>query len=681
MKPIRLQAFQGAVPRRTRRQIGDIQAQSVSNFRLTSGRLDPLYAPKSLLATVPAGDLKSIYRLYDSAGTSYWMAWLNDVDLVRGPVAGDTSFRFYFSSSAFEPRVSNLAMATAAAAPYPNTWFVLGVFAPTTKPTATPTGGSGTLETRTYCYTFVTPWGEESAPSPAATLVSGYPSATWSLTCPDVAPANTYAVSAVSWSGGVLTFTAGSTFGLRAGEYVTLSGLAPASLNVSMKVLAVTDATHFTVSLAANPGTITDGVGTATRDAPHNTAGMTKRLYRSVTTATDTQFYFTKEVPVATTAITDDVGAAIGEPLPTTGWAMPPTDLQGMKMLPCGSIVGFRGNGNEICFSEPLSPYAWPASYRITTDYPLVGLGVFGTSFVACTTGTPYLVTGTAPEVMSSTKVDQQWPCLAKRSIVEMGYGITWATAFGLAHIGLDGTDLITEAFYTEREWRAINPASLISAYYSGRYYGAYQVDSQTYGILILDGKNAEAVVTFAELKPSAMWTDPATGRMYLAMDGDIKEWDADVSSRLSGQWWSKEFVAATPFNMGAARVEGGFFGTAAEEAAYAALVDTQHSANAAVIGDLSYGAGSVDGSGCNAYGFNDSEVVPDSLVGDGALRAITFELYADGELKFSKSVSSDTTFRLPAGVKYDNFSVRVLGNVPIDAVVIGETATSLAEA
>ena len=679
MKPIRLQAFQGAVPRRTRRQLGDIQAQAISNFRMTSGRLDPLYSPKSLQATVPAGDLKSLYRLYDSAGASYWLAWLDDTDVVRGPVAGDSSFRFYYSSEAFEPRASNLAMATSAAAPYPNTWFVLGVFAPTTKPTAAPTGGSGTLETRTYCYTFVTPWGEESAPSPAATLVSGYPNATWAITCPDVAPANTYTVTAVAWVGGVLTFTVTSTFGLRAGERVTPAGLAPAVLNTSMKVLAVTDATHFTVAMAANPGTITDGAGTVTRDAPHNTAGMTKRLYRSVTTAADTQFYFAKEVAVATTAITDDVGAAIGEPLPTTGWAMPPTDLQGMKMLPCGSIVGFRGN--EICFSEPLSPCAWPTSYRITTDYPLVGLGVFGTSFVACTTGTPYLITGLAPESMSPTKVDQQWPCLSKRSIVEMGYGTTWATAFGLAHIGLDGTDLITEAFYTEREWRAINPASLISAYYSGRYYGAYQVDSQTYGILVLDGKNAEAVVSFAQLKPTALWTDPATGRLYLAMDGDIKEWDADQSTRLSGAWWSKEFVAATPFNMGAARVEGEFFGTATEEAAYAALVEAQHDANDLVIAVTTAGAGSINGSGCNAYGFNDSEVVPDSLVGDGALRAVTFELYASGELVFSKTVSRDATFRLPAGKKYDNFSVRLIGNVPIDAVVIGETAVALAEA
>ena len=59
---------------------------------------------------------------------------------------------------------------------------LLGVPAPTTAPGASSSGGSGTLESRTYIYTWETAYGEEGPPSNPSTTVSGYPNGTWSIT-------------------------------------------------------------------------------------------------------------------------------------------------------------------------------------------------------------------------------------------------------------------------------------------------------------------------------------------------------------------------------------------------------------------------------------------------------------------------------------------------------------------
>jgi hypothetical protein len=50
--------------------------------------------------------------------------------------------------------------------PYPSGCYVLGVTPPVAAPTVTPSGGVGSTVTRVYVYTFVTPWGVDSAPSP-----------------------------------------------------------------------------------------------------------------------------------------------------------------------------------------------------------------------------------------------------------------------------------------------------------------------------------------------------------------------------------------------------------------------------------------------------------------------------------------------------------------------------------
>jgi hypothetical protein len=666
----RISVFGGEAPKVTPRLLGEAQAQAAVNLRLTSGRIDPVYYPLEVSAVLRSGAIKSIYRMYDSGGQDYWLNWTSDVDVAKGPIAGDTSFRIYFTSDAFEPRVTNLPLAISSA-PYPTAWYVLGVTPPTSAPTCTPSGGSGAQEARSWVYTFVTQWGEESAPSPASAVTTTFVNAAWDLTLPDVAPPNTYTISAASWSGGALTLTVGSTFGLRAGEYVTLSGLAPAALNASWRVASVPGTTSFTIAMG-NPGTITDAVGTATRDAPHNTTSMMKRLYRAVTAAGTTQYYFIKEVSVATTSVADDVGSNIGEPLETSEWSMPPVGLQNIRTLPGGAMVGFTGN--RVCFSEPLAPYAWPESYQLITEHDIVGVGVFGTSVIVVTRGFPYIATGVDPAAMSMSKVDQHWPGLSKRGIVSIIGGVVWPTTLGLAMVSDSGAQIVTGPFYSKLEWERLNPASFIGAVIDDRYYAGYSVDDQNFGIFIYDGRG---LLTYrASLLLTGTYTDASTGNLYVIHDNVIKLWDADEYSRLPFEWWSREFVVSTPVSLGAARVEGEFDISLAELTAFNAAAAAQLSLNEGYI--TAGTTGSMNGNSLNAFSMNGSEVIPAYLLGDGSVRGVTFMLYVNSEFYASQTVYASRTFRLPAGQKYDRFSIRLLGNVPVDAVLVGDTTDAL---
>jgi hypothetical protein len=484
-----------------------------------------------------------------------------------------------------------------------------------------------------------------------------------------VAPANSYTVSAAAWAGGILTLTVANTFGLRAGEYITLSGFVPTTINASFKVDSVVVNTSIKIAIA-DPGTITDGVGTATRDAPHNTTNMVKRIYRAVTTTANADYYFVREIPVATTSTTDNAGANIGAPIQTSTWFMPPAGLQGITSHPSGAMVGFVGN--QVCMSVPSAPYAWPIANQSTVNYPVVNVGVFDNTVVVGTQGTPYVMQGTDPSTMYATQVGENWPCLSKRSLVDFGFGVAYAAPQGVVMVSGSGPQILTNDFYTAIEWAAVVPTTVIAAAYDGRYYARYTKSSGAGGMMVLDLRNPIGV-THLDIDPSEIWSDPVTSKLYVTVGSDIQEWDADLSLRMTATWQSKEYLMATPLSLGVAKVEADFAGSSAEEVAIIAANAATQASNAALIAANGTG-GSVGGASLGAYSWGGSAV---RAVNNPSTQ-ITFELYANGSLYYSTPVGHSNVFRLPSGEKYYRWSVRVITPVAIKSILLAETSIGL---
>ena len=269
MSAFRIAGFSGLVPRLAKQLLAPSQAQVATNCRLTSGDLRPRDGLLPIYVPVIERDIVSMFRM-EKEGNGKWLAWDKDVDVARSPVAGNASRRFYYTGDG-EPRVSDYDTATAGAGPYPSGCYVLGVTPPKTAPAVLPSsksgesgesGASGTTgmtTTRSYVYTFVTQWGEESKPSPPSSVITGSDGDTWMLSAMDDAPPNSGILTDTARdtpAAGQVEVTLDTVFGLRAGEEIRFASVAGMTdLNASFRILRVDAATRkIAVALATRQG-------------------------------------------------------------------------------------------------------------------------------------------------------------------------------------------------------------------------------------------------------------------------------------------------------------------------------------------------------------------------------------------------------------------------------------------
>jgi len=204
------------------------------------------------------------------------------------------------------------------------------------------------------------------------------------------------------------------------------------------------------------------------------------RIYRTVTSQAGVGTYFlVAEVPVAQGVYVDqseDDVVALNSQLLSLYWFPPPEDLQAIVDFPNGVAVGFREN--EVWFSEAYRPHAWPPGYVLTTEFPIVGIGVAGQSIVVCTKGTPYLVSGVNPASMSITKINLTEPCIHRGSIVATDTAVLYVSENGLIQISQSGAGLnVTEGWITREQWKKYVPQGDVRAIKLATAYFAFGSD------------------------------------------------------------------------------------------------------------------------------------------------------------------------------------------------------------
>jgi hypothetical protein len=209
--------------------------------------------------------------------------------------------------------------------------------------------------------------------------------------------------------------------------------------------------------------------------APTGNYNITKiHLYRTATAANGTTQYqlVTDNIALGVGSYVDKVlQSSLGEVIPSTSWVAPPVDMLGLRMMANGIAIGWSQE-KTICFSEQYQPHAYPAKYRVSVDYPVVGIAVFGQSAAILTKGFPYLVGGVSPESMTLTKIPLEQACVSKRSIVETGNGVMYASPDGLVAITPAGTDVVTKTVLTQAQWQAYNPDTIHGYWHESRYHG-----------------------------------------------------------------------------------------------------------------------------------------------------------------------------------------------------------------
>ena len=654
MDPIRITGFGGIMPRTSERLIPGNAAQIAVNCKVSSGELVPFKAPDMVYSSTKTGPLLSIGRIVEG-GSDYWLAWASDVDVVKSPLLGTA--KWCFTGDA-EPRITTMAMAISGGGnTYPNTYYTLGVPAPITAPTVGASGGSGAAVTRYYCYTFYSAWDEEGGVSPVSAMTTGKVDDTWAISAMDAAPPNTGTVTGAYTTSTEFTDTVNHW--LRVGEEVVIA-------STTMVVTAITSTKKFKV--AGDYHTETAWA----RKAPWNT--MTKRLYR--TSGTLATFEMVAE-GITTTTYNDTLTdiQIPGDELISADWSMPPVDLKGLIMLPSGASAGFAGN--KMYVSEPDQLHAYPEKYTIKTNFPIVGIGCFASGLVIATESKPYVVQGVEPGQMTSTAWDEVLPCVSKRSLVSLGSSVLYASPSGLISVGPGGVDVFSLPYFTEAEWANYAPSTMVSALAGRRLYLRYTHESVS-RVLIFNLLGDQNYLTEAHVDADEIYGDDTNGRLYLAFGTDIYEFDPSDGYTLSQDWQSKELVLAKPANLGAAKVTFEQAIDPAVEAAILAEIAAVVAANGVILA-----TGNAHGS-FNGYAYNgtringsDMAVPPETPPAN----QVTFQFYAGGSLRSSRTVSDNRTFKLPSGYKADTASVRVQSQCKINSIELAETAKSLAGA
>lgn len=197
MSRLVLATFNGAVLAPNEKLLGDGLGTRSLNHKPGRGDLRPWKQPLQV-AAVPIGS-KSIYRMGRevASDSQYWLAWPGVVHAIHGFISGDTSERTFYTGEG-PPKQTNNALGLAAP-PYPTAWRYLGVPAPASALSVAPnnTGVAANTEIRYYTYTYVTDWGEESAPAPPSAEVTCKTDDTLTISSIAAPPSGAYGINRV----------------------------------------------------------------------------------------------------------------------------------------------------------------------------------------------------------------------------------------------------------------------------------------------------------------------------------------------------------------------------------------------------------------------------------------------------------------------------------------------------
>lgn len=192
--------FSGTAPAVSPRLLSEQFGQIAEDLDLESGRLVAVKDDSDAF-TLSNSARRSIYKYY-SGSNEYWLQWDDDnVSAVPGPIPGDTNDRLYWTGeggSTGYPRMATASLITNST-PYPASAYRLGVPYPSAAPTVAVNGTASddaTPNDVSYVYTFVTTFGEESAPSAPSSVVELTDGQTTVVTMPTSAqPSGAYALS------------------------------------------------------------------------------------------------------------------------------------------------------------------------------------------------------------------------------------------------------------------------------------------------------------------------------------------------------------------------------------------------------------------------------------------------------------------------------------------------------
>jgi len=444
---------------------------------------------------------------------------------------------------------------------------------------------------------------------------------------------------------------------------------------------------------------VISGLQTVVPDASQRDVTL-KNIYRTVPGQVSSSFFFVAQIPVAQTSYNDNEtneDVAANNLLESTLWAEPPDDLEGFVVMPNGYLVGWVGT--RLVFSVPYRPHAWPAEFELGTEFPIVALGVFGSTLVVGTESQPYYGQGVSPASFTHRKVDEVIPCLSRRGMVSTRVGVYYPSIDGLVMASGSGVGVITRDILTKEEWANFRPDDLYASNL-GLQYIAFS-DSNTGFIYDPEEQTKKLIELEGITNVNGIETDPYTGNVYLLKNDRYTEWDPEIldpglfPDRLPWQWKGKLLQSPKPLNFGAARIQFDVGTMNNPYSVTAVLVPYNQALFAAAPSLNTLNGGVLGGSpaqssglvpapnaeirqplgGSLLYNINYLNMVPFS---------VRFIVYIRDKGRFNRKivdtiVTEEKILRLPTGFKADLWQFELCGNTTVYSLQVAETPKQLA--
>lgn len=695
--------YRGRMPRKNPRNLPANAAQVAQNVSLGNGTLRPFGGFLVEANLFHGVDAQTIY-LYRDSSTKYWFNWDAAVDVVPGPFAGDLNNRRYYSgapdndgSGKSRPKKTGSDIGTGSeGTELPADWYWIGVQDPPKAPAVSEqAAGSGETLLRAYVYTHVTGDGEESGPSAPVEITTQNGSTIRVDFFPDVV------ASGADAGTDAINFAAAHNLPDYAKVQISANAPAGASTGVDYYVIPVDDdSIKLATSLAnALAGTAVDLTGSNTPtielhglDPRYNVTA--RRIYRTVSGLQgETEYHFVAEVTGLATQTHDEseteetVGRA--EILPTdvdlsgnktdyATFAEPPEDLTGLTTVPGGFLAGFSPSQRQVCFSHPFHPYAWPVRYRYALDFDPVSIKAVGSGVQVGTGGRPYLFQGQHPARMSRQMLMAQQGCVAARGAVEWPGAALYPSQDGLFAGGPGIERIITEALFSKPEWTALRPSSFIAAVYDQRYFFCFDTDGAGNNqVGILNPADIDEAFVTVNANAKALFSDLEDDALFMLIDGQVKQFDADPTTPLVYTWRGKRDRLASPENMACVQLKADFTlsGTIGGEGSFAeynALRAEIAAANDALIDEELDEMMGMEALGLGVLGLDGYLDEPPAL-GDGVI----VRVYGGKQLRAEITVGDSNPRRLPGGYKADEYEIELEGQITVEQ---DRMATSIRE-
>ena len=443
------------------------------------------------------------------------------------------------------------------------------------------------------------------------------------------------------------------------------------------------------------------GIATTVPDAANRDITEVN-IYRTVTGATSSNFYYVATIALGTAIYADNESSALvatNSLLESTTWAEPPPGMEGFIAMPNGYLIGWQGR--RLLFSEAYRPHAWPAEYELSTEFPIVGLVVWGSTVVIGTKSQPYFGQGTSPLSFTMQKLDAVEPCLSRRGMVATVAGAYYPSINGIVLANSSGAQVITQDILTKEEWATYNPESIFAAQLGLQFIC---FNSPNFGFIFNPTENTTKLIELDSFDGvEGIETDRYSGNVLLLQNNKALEWDPSTSTRLNWRWQSKLYQFPEPLNFGAVRLNFNVDvdDTSLDTEAYYGQYNTDlfTAVPSGTAGSLQTARGlntinghAVNGSPAQAIGLVPGWSDPETRQPLGGsliypINALSFSLSAvrliiktgrEGTVRFDKVVYDEQILRLPTGFKEDLWQFDFYGNTELYSAQIATTPRML---